>query len=113
MILWQLVVCIYSAGEDDVYDVNDEVFSISRKWMYLARWFKLPHSTVSRIGRKHDCNPDNCLFDVLQEWLGTAKDDQRHGHPSWQVLVKAVAHPAGGNNRALAEAIAQKYSGIY
>ena len=66
-----------------------------------------------RIGRKHNCNPDDCLLDVLQEWLGTAKDDQRHGHPSWQVLVKAVAHPAGGNNRALAEAIAQKYSGIY
>ena len=65
------------------------------------------------IGRKHNCYPDDCLLDVLQEWLGTAKEDQRHGHPSLQVLVKAVAHPAGGNNRALAETIAQKYSGIY
>ena len=81
--------------------------------MSLARYFGIPRSTVSHIARVHNCYPKDCLFAVLHEWLRPVKDVEGHGHPSWRGLVKAVAHPAGGNNRALAEAIAQKYSGIY
>ena len=33
------------------------------------------------------------------------------GHPSWQLVVDAAASPAGGNNQALAQQIAQRHNG--
>ena len=33
--------------------------------------------------------------------------------PAWRMLVEAVGDPAGGNNAALAEAIAKKHPGLY
>ena len=51
------------------------------------------------------------LEKVLTEWLQKAYDTTRFGQPSWQLLVAAVAHPAGGNNHALAEQIAGRHNG--
>ena len=51
------------------------------------------------------------LEGVLIEWLKKAYDTTRFGQPSWQLLVSAVAHPAGGNDRALAEEIARRHNG--
>ena len=37
---------------------------------------------------------------------------KQFGEPSWKLLVKAVSDQTGGNDRALAEKIAQKHQGI-
>ena len=59
-----------------------------------------------------DCRDvKSCLQEVLAKWLKKAYDTTRFGPPSWELLVAAVAHPAGGNNRALAEQIANKHNG--
>lgn len=54
---------------------------------------------------------EDYLEDVLAEWLQKAYNTTRFGDPSWELLVAAVAHPAGGSDRALAERIAGKYNG--
>ena len=102
---------MHSAAEDDVYDVYDEVYTMARNWRGLARSLRLPPTIVSLIATKYANDPNECLFSVLQEWLKRIQNVQRHGCPSWYLLVKAVAHPAGGGNPALADTIAQKYSG--
>ena len=53
------------------------------------------------------------MSDVLAEWLKKAYNTVRFGDPSWKLLVEAVAHPAGGNDCAVAEKIAKKYNGEY
>ena len=53
----------------------------------------------------------DCLSDVLTQWLNKAYNMQRFGQPSWQLLVSAVRHPAGGDNQALADTMAAKYGG--
>ena len=53
---------------------------------------------------------DDCLQALLQEWV--AKTETLRGPPSWQLVVDAVASPAGGNNQALAQDIARRHNGI-
>ena len=36
---------------------------------------------------------------------------QRFGQPSWQLLVRAVRDPAGGDNQVLADTMAAQYGG--
>ena len=80
-------------------------------WRCLARSLRLPPTITSLIATKCAYDPNDCLFLVLREWLKRIQNVQRHGYPSWYLLVKAIANPAGGSNPALAETIAHKYSG--
>ena len=50
---------------------------------------------------------------MVLDWLKGVHNVQKYGHPSWRVLVQAVAHPAGGANPALAQSIAAKHPGNY
>ena len=81
------------------------------KWRSIARSLRIPPTVTSLITTRCSNDPEECLFTILQEWLKKVHDVERYGHPSWFTLVKAIASPSGGANRALAEAIAQKYSG--
>ena len=51
-------------------------------------------------------------MEVLTQWLKKTYNVKRFGEPSWKLLVKAVSDQAGGNDRALAEKIAQNHQGI-
>ncbi len=46
---------------------------------------------------------------MICKWLAMAYDFERFGKPSWDMLAKAVANPAGGDNRRLAEDIAKEH----
>ena len=46
---------------------------------------------------------------VIKDWLNQNYDTQRHGLPSYQQLVKAVASKVGPGNPALARKIATKH----
>ena len=72
---------------------------------------RLHPNLLNRIGADHS-DVKSRLEAVLTEWLKKAYDTTCFGQPSWQLLVAAVAHPAGGNDRALAEEIAGRHNGI-
>ena len=70
-------------------------------------------SDQSTIAAAHRGNPHDCLQAVVVKWLQKGYDYQRYGHPTWRMLVESVSDPAGGNNNALAEAIAKKHPGMH
>ena len=68
-------------------------------------------SDQSAIAAVHPENPHKCLQAVVVKWLQKGYNYQKFGSPTWRMLVKAVDDPAGGNNSALAETIANKHPG--
>ena len=46
---------------------------------------------------------------MITEWLKRNYNSKKFGEPTWQWLVKAVNHPAGGANKALATYIAMRH----
>ena len=102
---------VYSA-EDDAFDVYREVVGLSARWSSICLALRLRPSDRSKIAVAHPGNPDECLEAVVVKWLQKGYNYQQHGSPSWKMLVKAVGDPAGGNDCALAGAIAKKYPGM-
>ena len=74
---------------------------------------KLLPSDLTAIAAAHPGNPHECLQAVVIKWLQKGYNYQRFGSPTWRMLVKAVDDPAGGNNCALAEAVAKKHPGMH
>ena len=67
-------------------------FYLGVKMSHLENLKGLPSGQMSRIMRGW-LGEDRHMFDYLME-------------PCWKTLVKAIAHPAGGNNVSLAEELA-------
>ena len=101
---------IHSPDIGDLFTVNSELLPVADKWRKIGLALRLDPDLLSRIRGNHS-DVEDCLEDVLTKWLKKAYDVTRFGAPSWKLLVEAVAHRAGGNDRALAERIARKYKG--
>ena len=100
------------SAEDDRFAVHAEVNSLSGKWRSMCCALRLRAAEEDAIASKYPSNPSDCLREVLTKWLQKGYYYQKHGSPTWRMLVEAVAHPAGGNYVALAEEIARKHQGI-
>ena len=66
--------------------------------------------TLSTINANYS-DVEICLRAVITEWLKKSYDTTKHGQPSWERLVKAVADRMGGNDYALADRLARKHDG--
>ena len=66
---------------------------------------------LDTIDATYPCKPSDCLRSVLERWVRKGYCVERHGLPTWQKVVEAVARPAGGNDNALAEGIAKSHQG--
>ena len=66
---------------------------------------------LDTIDATYPCKPSDCLRSVLERWVRKGYCVERHGPPTWQKVVEAVARPAGGNDNALAEGIAKSHQG--
>ena len=94
----------------DLFDVHYELRSVASNWKDVGLALRLDPDTLNDI--EADCRDvKSCLREVLAKWLKKSYNTTRYGPPSWELLVAAVTHPAGGNNRALAEQIAEKHNG--
>ena len=91
-------------------DVKGELLDVACNWRSIGEALRLKPGLLNTI-KANNSDVRDCLTEVLTEWLQRAYDTTRFGLPSWKLLVAAVAHRAGGNNRALAEQIAKKYIG--
>ena len=80
-------------------------------WRGVGEFLRLNPDLLATIKADHPTSVQQCLTEVLTQWLKKAYNTDRLGPPSWKLLVAAVAHPVGGNNRALAEQIARKHNG--
>ena len=80
---------------------------MASRWENLGLALRLRHSEITTI-EKNRASVEDCLKDVLIKWLQKAYNTTRFGDPSWNLLLEAVAHSAGGNDPALAERIADR-----
>ena len=95
---------------DDVFDIQCELMPIAPLWKNIGQALRLRPRYLHQI-QSDQFDASMCLSEVLVGWLRRDYNTGRFGPPSWKLLVAAVAHPAGGNDRALAGEIAFKYNG--
>ena len=100
-------------AEDDAFDVYGEVVGLAGRWSSMCLALRMHPSDRSKIAAAHPGNPEECLQAVVVKWLQKGYNYQRYGSPCWRMLVEAVGNPAGGNDCALAEAIAKRHLGMY
>ena len=101
-------VCLFNTEENDLPAVHRAVSSVSDKFVTLATQLGLPPCTVCRVEK--ECTTINeCLRQILLEWLRRNYETKRHGLPSWRLLCAAVASEAGGCDKRLASEIADKH----
>lgn len=98
---------------EDIHNVYAEVHTLAGRWSDMCIALKLPITYQETIETSHPGNPARCLQSVLMRWLQKAYNYDIHGPPTWRSLVRAVGDPAGGNDCALAETIAEKDLGMY
>ena len=81
-----------------------------------AEYYKLGLGLRLKLGElqtiRKSCGQDfhQAFIDVLQAWLKQQYNVAKYGPPTWRMLVRAVDSPAGGNNPALALAIAGNHA---
>ena len=93
-----------------LFEISAELMNVAHNWRRLGLALRLHPPQLDRI-EKDKLDVISRLEAVLTAWLNKNYDTTLFGSPSWELLVAAVAHPAGGNNRALAEQIANKHNG--
>ena len=105
-----LNVLFHFSDISDLFDVHYELMNVAHNWRGVGKALRLHPDLLKRIMANHS-DVVICLEEALTEWLKKSYDTDRFGPPSWKLLVSAVAHPAGGNDRALAEQIAKNHNG--
>ena len=100
----------FSADVSDLFEVYTELLNVAHNWRAVGRALRLHPDLLNRI-EASTTDVERCLERVLSEWLKREYDTKRFGLPSWQLLVAAVAHPAGGKDHALAGQIAERHNG--
>ena len=99
---------MYTA-EEDFRDVLKEVISLKANYYTFGIELGLPVQELDTIRRAFNQNIDQAFTEVLLVWLRHRFKMEKYGPPTWRRLVEAVDSQAGGNNHALAKAIALKY----
>ena len=89
-----------------------ELTSVAANWKGIGSALRLKPNVLEKIDRQHSGDPTNCLSSMVTEWLKRNYKVDKFGEPTWQVLVEAVGHPAGGANTALAREIARRHKAI-
>ena len=98
--------------EEDLFDILEQILPILTKWRALGLGLRLQPSRLEQIEVER-ISPRERMTRVLTVWLRGSYNMERFGLPSWRMLLNAVAHPAAGDNPALAQEIARKHQGRY
>ena len=94
--------------EEDALDVKCSIVKLAARFYSLGCALGLPASTLETIKSNNPGDSEKALEQVISTWLAQNFNTEP---PSWRTLVKAVAHPAGGNARLLAKEMAEDHPG--
>ena len=89
--------------------MQSELNPVAANWWNIGIALRLKVDVLENIDTKFKGDPDMCLSHMVTEWLKKNYNWKKFGEPTWQRLVKAVNHPAGGANTALANKIASRH----
>ena len=88
--------------------MQSELISCAANWRSIGIALQLKTGSLASIEAGNSSNP--CLALMVTEWLKRNYNVGKFGEPTWQMLVKAVGHPAGGANVVLAMKIARRHN---
>ena len=78
-------------------------------YYYIGIGLRLSTSDLNSIESSFKHDPRRALTMVVSAWLQKSYSVEDFGPPTWQMLVKAVDSPAGGNDHTLAQKIASNH----
>ena len=108
MIVW----CpFFLIGEDDHFDILTEMMPVASNWKAIGGGLRIESGRLETIQESNSGKPKVCLSEMLTCWLKRNYNVERFGEPTWRAVVKVVAHPAAGDNCALALNIAKQHPG--
>ena len=100
-----------TVGEEDRFDILTEMMSIASSWKAIGTGLRIDSGRLDAIQDSYPGKPRECLSEMLTCWLKRNYNVERFGEPTWRAVVKVAAHPAAGDNCALALNIAKQHSG--
>lgn len=98
------------AGEDDLFDLIQELEPLKHRWRSIGLGLRLRSSTLAAIETTHRMDLHRCLEEMLGCWIRKEYDAVRFGPPNWSQIVFAVGIHIGGSNASLAEKISSNHS---
>ena len=84
---------------------------VAGSWKAIGTGLRIDSGRLDTIQESNSGKPKECLLEMLTCWLKRNYNVERFGEPTWQTVVKVVAHPAAGDNCTLALGIAKQHSG--
>ena len=78
---------------------------VAGSWKAIGMGLRIDSGHLNIIHESNSGRPRECLSETLTCWLNRNYNVERFGEPSWQAVVKVVAHPAAGDNCGLALSI--------
>ena len=97
-------ICSPFSGIKHLQDVKSELFPVASKWRSIGLALRLSDDRLDMIKvNNSDIDVTECLTDMLRLWLKKTYDYVSYGEPTWNMLRKAIASPAGGDDPALAD----------
>ena len=89
--------------------MQSELVDVASNWKNIGIALRLKPDFLQSIDTRYSSDPRACLTWMVMEWLMRNYDVEQFGEPTWQRLVEAVGHPAGGANMAHARKIARRH----
>ena len=84
---------------------------VASSWKAIGTGLRIDSGRLNMIQESNSGKSKECLSEMLTCWLNRNYNVERFGEPTWRAVVKIVAHPAAGDNCALALSIAEQHSG--
>ena len=84
---------------------------VASSWKAIGRGLRIDPGRLDMIQESNPGKPKECMSEVLNCWLKRNYNVERFGEPTWRAVVKVVAHPAAGDNCAIALNIAEMHPG--
>ena len=98
------------SDEDDLLDVMEELASFDKtRYCNIGTGLRLRTAELDSIESSCQQNHEKALRKVVTAWLQKHYNVDKFGPPTWQMLVKGVHSPAGGNDYTLAKKIASNH----
>ncbi len=87
--IWDRIIFIYTAIEDDLADVLDALSDLAAEWRRIATKLQLREGAMNTIDANNRIT-ESCLHCAITEWLKLNYNTKKNGLPSWRMLAKAV-----------------------
>ena len=87
------------------------MITVASSWKAIGTGLGIESGRLDMINKNNSGKPKDCLSEMLTYWLNRNYNVERFGEPMWRAVVKVVAHPAAGDDCALALNIAKQHPG--